>query len=139
MPPSSALVIFFLQTLLHNGQLVTQLVSLSCGCYASITRPCDPKSTCALPTARAQVFGAFVLVAIAVPVILPVFLPLLASFLWIRSRYIRASRDIKRWEAVTRSPIFASFSATIKVRRAERGGEGFVDAKCTHTHTLSFK
>ncbi|GIM00727.1 hypothetical protein Vretimale_5639, partial [Volvox reticuliferus] len=61
-----------------------------------------------------QVLGAFVLVAIAVPVILPVFLPLLAAFYWVRHRYIAASREMKRWEAVTRSPIFASFSATLK-------------------------
>ncbi|EFJ47496.1 hypothetical protein VOLCADRAFT_30254, partial [Volvox carteri f. nagariensis] len=61
-----------------------------------------------------QVAGAFVLVAVAVPVILPVFLPLALAFYWVRHRYVTASRDIKRWEAVSRSPIFASFSATLK-------------------------
>ncbi|GLC33196.1 hypothetical protein PLESTB_000360400 [Pleodorina starrii] len=78
-----------------------------------------------------QVFGAFVLVAIAVPVILPVFLPLAVAFLWIRSRYITASRDIKRWEAVSRSPVFASFSATLKglpTIRAYGAAERFDDA-----------
>ncbi|GFR41482.1 hypothetical protein Agub_g2173, partial [Astrephomene gubernaculifera] len=61
-----------------------------------------------------QVLGALVLVCIAVPVILPVFLPLLVAFWWVRRRYITASREVKRWEAVTRSPVFASFSATLK-------------------------
>ncbi|KAG2425890.1 hypothetical protein HYH02_014893 [Chlamydomonas schloesseri] len=60
------------------------------------------------------VAGAFVLVSIAVPVILPVFLPLALAFHLIRARYITASREIKRWEAITRSPVFASFSATLK-------------------------
>ncbi|KXZ56224.1 hypothetical protein GPECTOR_1g195 [Gonium pectorale] len=60
------------------------------------------------------VVGAIVLVAIAVPVVLPVFVPLALAFFWIRRRYIIASREVKRWEAVTRSPVFASFSATLK-------------------------
>lgn len=48
------------------------------------------------------VLSAFVLVSIAVPVILPVFVPLAIVFYWLRRRYINASREIKRWEAVTR-------------------------------------
>ncbi len=31
-----------------------------------------------------------------------------------RTRYIVASRECKRWEAVTRSPIFAYFSQSMK-------------------------
>ncbi len=49
------------------------------------------------------------------PVILPVFVPLALAFWWVRRRYITASREIKRWEAVARSPIYAAFSATLKV------------------------
>lgn len=55
------------------------------------------------------------LVAIAVPFIIPVFLPLLALFWWVRTQYVITSREVKRLEAQTRSPVFASFSAALKV------------------------
>lgn len=58
--------------------------------------------------------GAFVLVSIAVPIVLPVFLPLGVLFAYIRNRYISTSREVKRLEAVTRSPVYAAFSATLK-------------------------
>jgi ABC-type multidrug transport system fused ATPase/permease subunit len=58
--------------------------------------------------------GTFVLVAVAVPVVLPVFLPLVAAFWWLRRRYVATSREVKRLEAVTRSPVYASFSATLR-------------------------
>jgi hypothetical protein len=48
------------------------------------------------------VLSACVLVAIAVPIILPVFLPLAVAFVWLRKRYLSASREVKRWEATTR-------------------------------------
>jgi hypothetical protein len=50
-----------------------------------------------------------------VPVILPVFLPLAYLFILVRARYITASREVKRWEAITRSPVYADFSANLKV------------------------
>lgn len=68
-----------------------------------------------------MVCGALVLVAVAVPVVLPVFVPLLVAFFMIRRRYIVTSREVKRLEAVTRSPVYASFSATLKVRAAAAG------------------
>lgn len=58
------------------------------------------------------------------PVILPVFVPLALAFWWVRRRYITASREIKRWEAVARSPIYAAFSATLKVSHGIRGPSG---------------
>jgi hypothetical protein len=59
--------------------------------------------------------GAIVLVCIAVPWVLPTLVPLLAGFAWVRRRYITTSREVKRFDAVTRSPIYASFGATLKV------------------------
>jgi ABC-type multidrug transport system fused ATPase/permease subunit len=58
--------------------------------------------------------GTFILVAVAVPVVLPVFLPLVVAFWWLRKRYVATSREVKRLEAVTRSPVYASFSATLR-------------------------
>lgn len=49
-----------------------------------------------------MVLSALVLVAIAVPVILPVFVPLAVAFIWLRARYLCTSREVKRWEATTR-------------------------------------
>lgn len=65
-------------------------------CAHARTSPTSPPQTGFL------VLSAFVLVSIAVPVILPVFVPLAAAFVWLRARYLRASREVKRWEAVTR-------------------------------------
>ena len=46
----------------------------------------------------------------AVPFILPVFVPW-----WLRRRYMRTSREGKRYEATTRLPLYASFSSILKV------------------------
>lgn len=67
--------------------------------------------------------GAFVLVAIAVPVVLPVFVPLLMGFYMVRARYVVTSREVKRLEAVTRSPVYAQLSAVITVSESQRVGE----------------
>jgi ABC-type multidrug transport system fused ATPase/permease subunit len=58
--------------------------------------------------------GAVVLISIANFYIIPIFLPLAYLFLRIRQYYLASSRDVKRLEAVTRSPVYAMFSATIK-------------------------
>ena len=62
------------------------------------------------------VVGALVLVAVAVPFVLPLFLPLAVMFLFVRRRYVTASREVRRWEAVTYSPIYTFVAATCKVR-----------------------
>lgn len=67
--------------------------------------------------------GALTLVSIAVPVVLPLFLPLLIAFMWYRQRYVATSRDVKRLEAITRSPVYASLSATLKVGRDRQACE----------------
>lgn len=60
------------------------------------------------------VSGALLLLAVVIPVILPIFVPLLIVFVIIRRRYLYSSREIKRYEATTRSPVYASFSAILK-------------------------
>ena len=59
--------------------------------------------------------GALVLVAIAVPFLIPCFVPILAVFWWVRRRYVTTSREVKRFEGTTRSPVYSSFSAAVKV------------------------
>ena len=52
---------------------------------------------------------------IAVPFVLPTLIPLVVAFFWLRHRYITTGREVKRFDAVTRSPLYASFSAALKV------------------------
>ena len=61
-----------------------------------------------------MVVGAFTLLVVVVPFILPIFIPFGIAFAWVQQRYLRTSRDLKRFEAVTRSPLYAAFSATLK-------------------------
>lgn len=60
---------------------------------------------------------------IVVPFIIPVFLPLGFGFFWVRGRYLATSREVKRWEATSRSPVFASFSAILKASGKRLGGK----------------
>jgi hypothetical protein len=47
-----------------------------------------------------------------------------------RQRYITTSREIKRWDATSRSPVYASFSATLKVGCAGCHHQRFVWKSC---------
>ena len=75
-----------------------------------------------------MVVGAFTLLVVVVPFILPVFVPLGCAFFWVQRRYLKTSRELKRYEAVTRSPLYAAFSATLKglpTIRAHRAADRF--------------
>lgn len=71
-----------------------------------------------------MVLGSLILIAIVVPYVLLLFVPLLLAFAWVRRRYLATSREVKRWEAVTRSPVYASLSAVLKVRGLGDGRRG---------------
>eukprot|EP00892_Ulva_mutabilis_P006809 jgi/Ulvmu1/44/UM001_0047.1 len=58
--------------------------------------------------------GAVILIAVANPPVMLVFLPLAYVFFRIRAYYVVTSREVKRIEAVTRSPVYAMFSTTLK-------------------------
>ncbi len=58
--------------------------------------------------------GAIVLVCVAMPIILVSIPPLLLLFVTYRRKYMASMREIKRIEAITRSPIYAGFSATLE-------------------------
>jgi hypothetical protein len=51
---------------------------------------------------------------VAVPLVAPILVPLYFMFSWVRTFYVATSRDIKREEALSRSPLFTSFSSTLK-------------------------
>ncbi len=60
-----------------------------------------------------QCLGAIVLICISIPWMLLLFPPLIFLFTFYRSKYMTSMREIKRLEAITRSPIYARFSATL--------------------------
>ena len=56
--------------------------------------------------------GSLVMMAVAVPAVLPIFIPLAAAFAFFRGRYLAATRDVKRFDGTTRSPVFAALGET---------------------------
>eukprot|EP01038_Epipyxis_sp_PR26KG_P011896 gene11896-15916_t len=57
--------------------------------------------------------AAVVLVCVSIPWLILIVPPLGIMFYYLRNRYICSTREIKRLEAITRSPIYADFSATL--------------------------
>ncbi|XP_054643011.1 ATP-binding cassette sub-family C member 4-like isoform X2 [Dunckerocampus dactyliophorus] len=61
-----------------------------------------------------QVVGVIVVSSIIIPWILVPFVPLLVVFLCLRRYFLQTSRDIKRLEATTRSPVFSHLSSSLQ-------------------------
>uniref|UniRef100_H3DQA7 ATP binding cassette subfamily C member 4 (PEL blood group) n=1 Tax=Tetraodon nigroviridis TaxID=99883 RepID=H3DQA7_TETNG len=60
-----------------------------------------------------QVIGVIAVAAVIIPWILLPVAPLLAVFLYLRRYFLQTSRDIKRLESTTRSPVFSHLSSTL--------------------------
>eukprot|EP00058_Branchiostoma_floridae_P004550 XP_002590038.1 hypothetical protein BRAFLDRAFT_81656 [Branchiostoma floridae] len=60
------------------------------------------------------IFGIIVLAGIINPWVFIPTVPLLLLFIYIRKYYLSTSRDIKRLEGTTRSPVFSHLSATLQ-------------------------
>ena len=58
-------------------------------------------------------FGSLVIIGIVNPWVLLVLVPIVPTFWWLRRYYLRSSRQLKRLESVTRSPIYALFSSSL--------------------------
>ncbi|XP_041822005.1 ATP-binding cassette sub-family C member 4-like isoform X1 [Chelmon rostratus] len=61
-----------------------------------------------------QNVGVVVVAASVIPLILVPVVPLLIFFLYSRRYYLRTSRDIKRLESTTRSPVFSHLSSSLQ-------------------------
>ncbi|CAL9690131.1 unnamed protein product [Knipowitschia caucasica] len=61
-----------------------------------------------------QVIGVIAVAGAIIPWILLPVLPLLAVFLFLRHYFLQTSRDIKRLESTTRSPVFSHLSSSLQ-------------------------
>ncbi|CAL8289846.1 unnamed protein product [Lota lota] len=81
-----------------------------------------------------QMIGVIVVAASVVPWILILIVPLLLVFVFLRRYFLQTSRDIKRLEGTTRSPVFSHLSSslqglwTIRAFRAEERFQSIFDA-----------
>ncbi|XP_028288471.1 multidrug resistance-associated protein 4-like isoform X2 [Parambassis ranga] len=81
-----------------------------------------------------QNVGVVAVAASVIPLVLIPVVPLLLIFLYLRQFYLRTSRDVKRLESTTRSPVFSHLSSslqglwTIRVFRAEEQSKKAFDA-----------
>eukprot|EP00123_Amoebidium_parasiticum_P016908 comp23635_c0_seq1/m.40294 comp23635_c0_seq1/g.40294 ORF comp23635_c0_seq1/g.40294 comp23635_c0_seq1/m.40294 type:complete len:1411 (-) comp23635_c0_seq1:61-4293(-) len=75
--------------------------------------------------------GAVLLVAIINPWVFLVVLPCIIAFILLRRLFVKTSREVKRFEGMTRSPIFSHFSASLQgltVIRAYGATQRFVES-----------
>jgi ABC-type multidrug transport system fused ATPase/permease subunit len=57
--------------------------------------------------------AAVILVCVTLPYVTLLVIPMGVLFWFARRRYLASSREIKRLEAVSRSPVYAEFGATL--------------------------
>lgn len=53
------------------------------------------------------------MISVSTPVFIPLIIPLAALYLWIQKYYLRTSRELKRLDSVSRSPVFAHFQESL--------------------------
>uniref|UniRef100_A0A674F431 Multidrug resistance-associated protein 4 n=1 Tax=Salmo trutta TaxID=8032 RepID=A0A674F431_SALTR len=61
-----------------------------------------------------QILGVIIVAAAVIPWILIPVVPLLVVFLFLRRYFLQTSRDIKRLESTTRSPVFSHLSSSLQ-------------------------
>uniref|UniRef100_A0A6Q2YCT4 Multidrug resistance-associated protein 4 n=1 Tax=Esox lucius TaxID=8010 RepID=A0A6Q2YCT4_ESOLU len=61
-----------------------------------------------------QILGVIIVVASVIPWVLIPVVPLLIIFLFLRHYFLQTSRDIKRLESTTRSPVFSHLSSSLQ-------------------------
>lgn len=57
--------------------------------------------------------GSMIIIGINNPWVLLILIPLIPILLWLRRFYLRSSRELKRIESITRSPIYALLSSSL--------------------------
>lgn len=72
-----------------------------------------PRTLSSLISCAGQVISTIVVVSITTPIFLAAVAPLAILYYFIQVYYIKTSRQLKRLESVSRSPIYAHFSETL--------------------------
>lgn len=69
------------------------------------------------------VAGTLLVIGVATPAFFGIMVPVLGLYVWIQRYYLAASRELKRLDSVTRSPLYAQFVSTVQgipvIRAAE--------------------
>ncbi|KAI8820497.1 ABC transporter type 1, transmembrane domain-containing protein [Fimicolochytrium jonesii] len=60
-----------------------------------------------------QAISVIVVIASVTPVFVMAMLPIALMYRYVAKLYLQSSRELKRWDSVTRSPIFSAFSESI--------------------------
>ena len=62
--------------------------------------------------------GSLLMIGVLIPWFLLTFPPFILFFIYIQRRYVVISRELKRLEAISRSPVYAHFSQTLQVTQS---------------------
>ncbi|CAF1164650.1 unnamed protein product, partial [Didymodactylos carnosus] len=84
--------------------------------------------------------GGVVIIAVTNPWVTLILIPIIPTFLWLRRFYSRTSREIKRLESVTRSPVYALISSSLSglmTIRAYKAENDFIDSFIDKVNTNS--
>ncbi|CAF4686899.1 unnamed protein product [Rotaria sp. Silwood1] len=71
--------------------------------------------------------GAIAIIGMTNPWVLLILIPLIPTVLWLRRFYMRSSRQLKRLESVSRSPIYALFSSSLDGLTSIRAFDAQID------------
>lgn len=61
----------------------------------------------------ARALFTLAVISYTVPIFLSVIIPLAAVYYWVQRYYLRTSRELKRLDSVSRSPIYAHFQESL--------------------------
>ena len=60
-----------------------------------------------------QLLAAFIIICVNLPFVMIPAIPIFLVFYWLQRFFRRSSAELKRLEAISRSPLFAQFTATL--------------------------
>eukprot|EP00038_Savillea_parva_P030625 m.79033 g.79033 ORF g.79033 m.79033 type:complete len:1540 (+) comp9265_c0_seq4:864-5483(+) len=93
-----------------------------------------PRTLGSFTSCAMQVLSTIVVVSLASPIFLAAVVPLGITFYLIQRYYVRTSRQLKRLESVSRSPIYSHFSETLSgvssIKAYDKAGLFVADNQC---------
>ncbi|KAL7746310.1 hypothetical protein RI367_008318 [Sorochytrium milnesiophthora] len=99
---------FFFQTN-PPGRILNRLAK-----DTSLTDEMLPDSLCEVIRLTLYIVSVLVVVCTALPWLILALVPIIALFIWLRSKYLAANRQIRRIESLLRSPVYAHLVSSIE-------------------------